>query len=281
MALAAALVAFPASAVAQEGEEEPELGWSLRSELSAVFTGGNQSITTLGFGTTLERLAERSAFEFEVASIFQESGLRTRQAVGTPENYELQEETRRTTTAESYAVGASYDYDVSERFYATAGVEWLRNTFAGLDSRYILIGGAGNVWADREGFRFTTDYALTYTFEDRVIEEPEISDSFLGLRLGYDLFRALTSTADFDSKLIVDLNLDHTEDVNVEWRNSLPVSINDRLALKPSLRLLWRNEPALAAVPLVDTSGTPTGEEVEVPLEKLDTFFTLALVLTL
>jgi putative salt-induced outer membrane protein YdiY len=279
-ALAVAMATLPDPGLAQGGEES-ELGWSLKSELSAVFTGGNQTSTTFGFGGTLTRRAERSKLEIEAASIFQESGLKTRQAVGTPGSFVLSEETERTTTAESYGVGASYDYDVSERFFVTGGAEWLRNTFAGVDSRYVLIGGAGNLWADREAFRLSTDYALTYTVEDPVVDDPEASDSFLGLRAGYELFRSLTATTDFESELVADWNLDNTGDVKLEWRNATPVSISDRLALKPSLRLLWRNEPALASVPLVDTGGTPTGESVQVPLEKLDTFFTLALVVTL
>lgn len=279
VAVAVAAAALPHAGAAQEAG--PERGWSLKSELSAVFTGGNQTATTLGFGGTLTRRAERSKFEIEAASIFQESGLKTRQAVGTPGNYTLREATERTTTAESYGVGASYDYNVSDRFYVTGGAEWLRNTFAGFDSRYVLIGGAGNTWADREAFRLSTDYALTYTVEDPIVDDPDVSDRFLGLRAGYELFRSLTATTDFESELVADWNLDNTSDVKLEWRNAAPVSISDRLALKPSLRLLWRNEPALAAVPLFDTGGSPTGESVQVPLEKLDSFFTLALVVTL
>jgi hypothetical protein len=52
------------------------------------------------------------------------------------------------------------------------------------------------------------------------------------------------------------------------------------MELKPSLRLMWRNTPALETVDLVaGTPPTPTGESVTDELEKLDTIFTLAFVI--
>jgi hypothetical protein len=56
------------------------------------------------------------------------------------------------------------------------------------------------------------------------------------------------------------------------------VAITDILQLKPTLQLLWRNDPALTQVELVDASGVPTGDMVLTPLQELDTVFTLALV---
>ena len=59
------------------------------------------------------------------------------------------------------------------------------------------------------------------------------------------------------------------------------MALSSRLALKPSLRLLWRNDPALKQVALFLPDGTETVQQVLVPLEKLDTYFTLALVVKL
>lgn len=41
---------------------------------------------------------------------------------------------------------------------------------------------------------------------------------------------------------------------------------------------MWRNQPSLIEVPLIAPNGSETGTVVTPPLEKLDTFFTLALV---
>jgi len=81
--------------------------------------------------------------------------------------------------------------------------------------------------------------------------------------------------------LIADWNLDNTDDVRLDWKNSLPVSISAKLALKPSVRMLWRNDPSLQEVPLFGSDGTPMDVNVLAPLKKLDTFFTLALVVNL
>lgn len=276
--LLAAMVALPGDLSAQD---ERELGWSLEGELSSVFAGGNQTSRTFGAGVTIEWLGERSDFSIRGATVFQESGLRTRRAVGTVADFDVQEEERTEKTAESYNVRARYDYRFAETAYALAGADWLRNTFAGIDSRTLFALGVGNAWTDTDAFRFKTDVAMTYTFQTDVVENPFIKQNFPGVRGSYELLRTLTASTDFESELIVDWNLDETDDVRMDWRNAVPVSISSRLSLQPSLRLLWRNQPALTSVDLFDVGGAPTGESVLVPLHELDTFFTLALVVTL
>ena len=58
------------------------------------------------------------------------------------------------------------------------------------------------------------------------------------------------------------------------------MDVSEIIALKPSLQVVWRNQPALTDIPLFTSGGTPTGTTVQAPLEKVDTFFRLALVLT-
>ncbi|MEE8135093.1 MAG: hypothetical protein V3T56_08540, partial [Gemmatimonadales bacterium] len=81
------------------------------------------------------------------------------------------------------------------------------------------------------------------------------------------------------NQLIGDLNLKDMDDVRVDLTIGLPISISSILAFKPSWQLLWRNQPSLTEVPLENPAGTPTGDTVLVPLEKLDSFLRLALVL--
>ncbi|MEJ2541801.1 MAG: hypothetical protein P8188_17855, partial [Gemmatimonadota bacterium] len=82
-------------------------------------------------------------------------------------------------------------------------------------------------------------------------------------------------------RLTFDQNLNDTEDRRLDWGNSVTVDITDVLALKPSLLLQWRNLPSLGEVPLFSPGGVDTGTTVLAPLRKLDTTFTIALVLTL
>jgi hypothetical protein len=272
------LAAGPGSA---EAQDEREIGFFFTAELTGVWTSGNSESNTLGMAATLRRLWENSEVKLDGGAVRTESGIITRTAVGTLDDFVVRKETSRKKTAENYYLRGRYDYKLSERFFAFAGADWLRNTFAGIDSRLLFAAGAGNIWLDDERFRFKTDYSATYTFQEDVIENPFVKTSFPGLRLSYNFWWNLTSSTDFESTLIGDWNLDNTDDVRLDFTNALPIAISEKLALKPSLQLLWRNEPSLTALGLEDQSGVPTGDTVLVPLEKLDTFFTLALVVKL
>ncbi|MGD8699186.1 MAG: DUF481 domain-containing protein [Gemmatimonadales bacterium] len=262
-------------------QEEDEQNWAFTTEISGVWTAGNSESNTLGLAATLSREWTRSLLKFEGGAIRTESGTTTRTAVGTTDDFEVVKETVRTKTAENYYLRGKYDYKFSERFYALAGADWLRNTFAGIDSRLLLALGAGNIWLDGERMRLTTDYAATYSFQEDVIKNPFIKSDFPGARLSYDFWWQLTSSTEFESKLTGDFNLDTTDDIRLDSVNSLPISISSKLAFKPSLQILWRNDPALTEVDLETAAGEPTGETVLVPLEKLDSFFTVALVVKL
>jgi len=97
--------------------------------------------------------------------------------------------------------------------------------------------------------------------------------------LSYDLVWKAAATTEFISNFILDLNLDNTDDVRISFLNSLPIAVSNVLLFTPSYQILWRNKPNLTTVDLVDSSGTPTGDQVAVPLDEFDTFFSLALVL--
>ncbi|MGD2217071.1 MAG: DUF481 domain-containing protein [Gemmatimonadales bacterium] len=264
-----------------QAQDERELGWFLTAEITGVWTSGNSESNTLGLATTTRRVWDSSELKFDGGAVRTESGTTTRTAVGTPDDFVIVKETTHRKTAESYYLRGRYDYKLSERFFAFAGAHWLRNTFAGIDSRLLFAAGAGNIWLDDDRFRLRTDYSATYTFQADVIDNPFVKTNFPGLQVSYAFWWDLTSSTEFESTLIADWNLDNTDDLRLDFTNSLPIAISAKLAFKPSLQLLWRNEPSLTQVALEDLSGLPTGDTVRVPLEKLDTFFTLALVVRL
>jgi putative salt-induced outer membrane protein YdiY len=201
--------------------------------------------------------------------------------VGTPDDFEVHETTVTATTAEAYYARSSYEYRFSQKSFAIGGMDWLRNTFSGIDSRFLIGLGAGNTWIDTENTKLETVYGFTYTFESEVVDNPFNTGKFPGLRLSYQLDATLSSTTKLKSRFAGDWNLDNTSDVRVDWTNSVSVSIVSMLALKPSLKLLWRHDPALVEVPLSSEEVAKTAESVFVPLRKLDTFLTLAVVVTL
>lgn len=275
-AVAAAFGAWAGPAVAQE----PPEGWSFTGELTSVLTQGNAEALTFGLGSVLEYRQGRNYLKFDAGAIRTESTLTTRRAVGSPASYEIIVDENTQKTAESYFARSRYERSVSDRFFLFGGADWLRNTFAGIDSRTLLAAGAGNTWVDTDRSRFKTSYAVTYTFQSDVIENPAVKDRFAGLRAGWEYWRQLTGNTEFESVLVGDLNLDETDDVRADFTNALTVAMSNALALKPSLQLLWRNLPSLTEVELFSPANVPVGT-VTTPLEKTDLVFRMALVVKL
>jgi putative salt-induced outer membrane protein YdiY len=273
---------FARQALAQDpaaADTIPEI--TTTAELTAVWVGGNSEAGTFGAAGSSRIVWPASELKIEVGGIRTESVVKSRRAVGTPTNYSIDETSDRQRTAENYYARGRLDRQLSERFLIFTGLDWLRNTFAGIDSRILVAVGGGNTWLDTPTTRFKTDYGLTYTFQNDVVSNPFISTSFPGVRAAYDFWRKVSATAEFTSGLVADLNLENTDDVRLNFIAALPVAISAKLALKPSLQLLWRNEPSLGEIPLVSSgSAAPTGT-VLVPLQKLDTMFTMAIVLNL
>lgn len=252
-------------------QEAASVDFSNSAELTLVLTAGNASSSTLGFKNTAELVRGKQGFKLSLGAVRTESGITTRTASGTPENFTVSETTESEITAENYFVKGRFDQALSDAAVFFTGAEWDRNTFAGIQNRYGFIGGAGRKWYEEETRHFKTDAGVTYTIQKDVVEVPDTDDSSLGLRATLDLLHPLTETAAFTSLLAVDQNLETTKDLRADWTNALTVAMSERLALKTSLQLLFDNEPALASVPLGDG-------EVLTPLGKTDTVFTVAIV---
>lgn len=252
---------------------EADLGWKDTAELSYVLVGGNAEASSLGFKNTLSRKWQQALFTLRAAGVRVETTSETISAVGTPADFDIVRDESTETTAENYLLHGRYDREITERFFWYAGTGWERNRFAGIENRYGVQGGLGNIWYDADDLKLRTDYALSYTDQEDVVDVPGLDTTFLGLRLSYDYLNKLGVSTTFTSLLIVDDNLEETSDVRADFSNGLAVAMNERLALKLSLQLLFDNEPAFVAVPLVPPPGA-----VFVELDDLDTVFTTSLV---
>jgi hypothetical protein len=269
------------TAVGVRAQDAPPEGWTFTGELTTVLSRGNAEALTFGLGTAVQNRWGANLLKVDAGAIRTESTLTTRRAVGTPGSYEIVTDENSEKTAESYFARARYERTVSEHIFLFGGLDWLRNTFAGIDSRSLLAAGAGNTWHDREDSRFKTSYAVTWTFQSDVVENPFLETSFPGVRAGWEFWRRVSPTTEFESLLVSDLNLDETDDVRVDFTNSMSVAVSSALALKPSLQLVWRNLPALSEVELFSAAGAPLDTTVTTPLEKTDLLFRLALVVKL
>ena len=261
--------------------EEKKLGWFFEGKLAGLWAGGNSESFTIGLGATLKHIWTNSELRFDAGGLQTESSTTTRTAVGTTEDFQVNEDKKTEKTAELIFVRGRYDYNFTEHFYAFGGLDWLRNRFAGINSRTLVAAGVGNKWVDNADVRFKTDYSFTYSFQSDVVENPFAKNKFPGVRFAYDFWYNLTASTQFESIFIVDWNLDNTKDVRFDFYNALPIKISEVFTLKPSLQLLWRNDPSLTEIDLFAIDGTPTGSKVLTPLKNMDSLFSLTLVVSL
>lgn len=277
--LTATVSAVPA--LAQESEEGDEKAWSNTALLTWVATGGNSTTRTLGLSDELRLESGPSTLILSGGAIRSEASTRMISAVGpSPGSFTIEETTDTELTAESYFAQSRYERQVAPLVFVFTGIGWDRNTFAGTDSRWTFVGGVGLKLVDTENTRFKIDVGTTYVIQSDVVQFGD-AEKFGGLRFGWDLSHVLTPTTSFTSNLALDENLSMSSDVRFDLLNALAVQMSDLLALKASLQLLWDNEPALQALSLEFPAGTPTGSTVFVPLDKLDSVFTLGLALNL
>jgi putative salt-induced outer membrane protein YdiY len=269
------------SNIFSQDAEEKKLGWFFEGKLAGLWAGGNSESFTVGLGATLKHIWTNSELRFDAGGLQTESSTTTRTAVGTEEDFQVNEDKVTEKTAELIFLRGRYDYNFTEHFYAFGGLDWLRNRFAGINSRTLIAAGVGNKWVDNADIRFKTDYSFTYSFQNDVVENPFAKTNFPGVRFAYDFWYKLTASTDFESIFIADWNLDNTDDIRFDFYNALPIKISEVFTLKPSLQLLWRNDPSLTEIDLFATDGTPTGSKVLTPLKNMDSLFSLTLVVNL
>lgn len=259
--------------------QEENAAWEAKTELSFVQTGGNASASTLGLANVLTRDWGTTQFKLDFGGVRTETTRFTRTANGTADNFSINESSTSEVSAENYFARTRLDRKISDRTSVFGQTGWLRNTFAGLDNRFVTVAGLANQWIDTDQQKLRTGYGVTFTKQDDVVPNPDVSDTFVGAQLTSEFWRQLTETAEWTSTLVVDGNADDTSDIRADWVNALGVSMSDRLALKTTLQLLFDNQPSLVGVPLVGPGGADAGT-VLVPLDEFDRVFTVALVVS-
>jgi putative salt-induced outer membrane protein YdiY len=236
------------------------------AELGIVITAGNSESKSLGFKNKfVASWGTTSSLEINAAAVRVESTTKSADASG-----DIHEDT--TTTASSKMLNARYNHKISEHFYWFAGAGWERNVFAGFNSRYTGFGGIGNIWVDTDVTKFRTDYAVSWTKENGVIDDPAVDDSYAGARLSWAFLHKFGASTVYTNELTINENLDETSDFRADMTNAVAVAMSKKLALKVSLQWLYDHEPAIIGVP------SPNGP-VPDRADSLDTVFTASLVI--
>lgn len=263
---------------AQDEESEEKRAWSDKAELGAVFTGGNSESSTFSFKNDYTYGWDNANFTFKAGGFRAESVTFTRFAVGNPSDFQVIEEKTRETTGEKYFINLKYDRQINETFFWFTGLDWDRNEFAGIENRYSVNAGVGNIWVDSDRQKFRTDYGFQYTKEDLVFETVGSDDSYASAIASYKFFQKVGKNSDFKQDFKFNLNLDDTDDWRVELDNGFTTAISGMVALKVGLLLLFDNQPAFTEISLRDSDGNDIGN-VAYELDDLDTVFTTSLVI--
>jgi putative salt-induced outer membrane protein YdiY len=262
-------------AVDEKAFKVDEPGTYANADLSYVLTSGNSSSSSLGFkGDVTHRWAKHS-LGFAAGGLRAGSSPDARYAVGTPGDYEIVVPESE-LTAEAYYARGRYDYKLSDRLFYTAGAGWERNRFSGIDNRWLVDTGIGYIFLNNDRTSFRSAVGITYTDEQYTVEDGR-DGSFVGARLGWDFSQKLFQNTTFTHTLLLDENLEETDDLRADAQFGLHVAMSSRLGLKVNWRLLWDNQPALAEFPLW-VGGVDTGTTVFAPYKKLDQGVSVSLV---
>jgi hypothetical protein len=254
---------------------EPKLGPSNSTDLGLVVAQGNSRSTSVG-------LRNVYAYRWTDAQLRWESGwLRVasrdgdRFAVGTPDSFEVVEPG---TALDSQRLFSKFGYQhkISTRTDWFGNFDAARDEPANILHQFVIAGGLGNTWRQTERMSFRTAYGVTYTDEDLSVEG---ANRFAGYRLSYLLKAPVAMNSTVESELTADGSFDVREDVRADWLNGISVEMNSNLALKSSVRFLFRNLPALQVLRLQSPAATALGS-VETPKDQVDTNITTSLVIT-
>lgn len=255
-------------------------GWYSSTDLSFVMARGNSNTMNFGINANLTRQWLRTAWRNNGTFVRSDVAEPTQIAVGTPGDFTV-EPGDSVTKSERLFFSSDLERRVTERFFwnVTGNVE--RDVFAGLDYRTSGAAGVGWLWQKPDNSSlFRAGIAATYTAQEEVIDDPETEDEFAGVRLTLDVEKRFGTTLQnsFTSNLIVDENIQDTDDLRFNWQNGLAVAMNQRLALKVGVGLLYDNQPQLVEVALLTVNGVESGQ-VPARAKELDVAVTASIVI--
>lgn len=278
-------IATPATGLGQtppDLQDVSEVQWRNSAEVTYLLNGGNAASSTLGLRNSLRRRSPTGEWRLVLNARRTDATRIERTAVGSSsDDFVVVEERDRERTAERYAAETRYDRTLRENVFAFGGLSWERNELAGLEHRVVAVTGAGVQWEEMDDWQVKVGYGLTYTVRRDVVPDPDRDDSFAGLRLTLDYLHELTEATELEVKWVADANAQELSETRADLAQSVSAALTDRLSLKTTLQFQVQNEPPLEALLLVAPDGTDTGEEVRVPLRRVDHSLSVAVVITL
>jgi len=255
--------------------DAPKLGAVDSAELGLIVATGNARSTSLGVRNVYTYRWNDAELGWEAGWLRAASRNGDRYAVSTSSGFDIVEPETGIDSERLFSK-LHYQRQLSERLDWFTNFDAVRDEPSNINRQFVFAGGLGTTWWKTDRGLFRTAYGLSYTSEDLVVEG---SNQFAGYRLAYALKAPLAAAAAFQSELTFDGSFETADDIRTDWLNSVAVAINSKLALKSSVRMLFRNLPALEALDLRDPGGTVIGA-VQVAKKQVDVNLTTSLVIT-
>jgi len=267
----------PGTAPAQPAQpsKEPKLGQSNSAELGLVIATGNATSTSIGFRNVYGYHWPDAELGWESGWLQASSRDGDRFALQSASGFDVIEPDTKIDSQRLFSK-LRYQRQISSRTDWFTNFDAVRDDPANINRQFVLAGGLGNTWRKTDRLLFRTAYGISYTDEDLVVEG---ANRFAGYRLSYNLKAPVAATSNLESELTADGSFETGDDIRTDWLNGISVAINSKLALKSSIRLLFRNLPALETLDLLTPAGAVVGT-VDVAKKKVDTNLTTSLVLT-
>jgi putative salt-induced outer membrane protein YdiY len=257
-------------------------GWYSSTDLSFVMQRGNSETLNLGINTNLTRQWLRTAWRNNGSFVRTDVNEPTIFAVGTPSNFVF-DTGPRVTKSEKLFFNSDLERRITERFFWNVAGNVERDPFAGLRHRETGALGIGYLWQKPDNTAlFRMGVAGTYTNQEEVVDDPETENQFAGVRLTMDgekRFGDRNQNA-FTSNLIVDENVQDTDDLRFNWQNAIAVEMNQRLALKLGAQVAYDHQPQLIDIPLILPNGADGGQ-VAGRADELDLAITMSIVINI
>lgn len=213
--------AASAEDVAGEEEAEAEPAWSGQVGLSYLATSGNSDTETLGLD--FETVRRPMPWGLEATAQFNRA------------------EEDGAVTTERYQAGLRGTRSVSERWTAFVGLSAEQDEFAAIDLRAIVEAGASYKALLGPRNTLALDAALTWTDEDRLAPAPD--ESSLGGLFAASYKLKVSESSTFSQGVKYYANFDDSNDWRADSVTALTAAVNQRLAVRLSHEIRYRNRP--------------------------------------
>jgi putative salt-induced outer membrane protein YdiY len=219
------------AAIAQDAAVEPDPAWTGFVTVGATLTSGNTEIQSAA--ANAEAVLDRGEDRWTLRAYWNFSQ-QENQTTGENE-----------ITQRQAGASAKYDYFLSERTYLYGTGAVSTDEIAALDMRYQVGAGAGHQFWKEEKRSLSGEVGLSYVDEDFEVDADD--DSFVAVRLAYDLFLQLSDTTAFRQIAEAFPSLENKDDIYGRLDSSLTVNLTKSMIGKLQHVMDYDNTPATGA----------------------------------